>query len=168
MVAQPQPEVIGWTIATFLALLILLAKFALKPLKQALSERERVISDSLEKAHEARDEAERILALNEEQLAGARDEARKVIGEGHRIVSQMKREAHEIGKQEADALVNQARGDIDREFQRSLSELKGTVANLSIRISRQIMQENLDDERHKDLADDFIDRLKKSHAARRN
>jgi F-type H+-transporting ATPase subunit b len=165
---QPQPEVVGWTIATFLALLILLARFALKPLKRALSERERIISDSLDKAHHAQAEAEKILGLNEKQLAGARDEARKIISEGHRIVSQMKREAHEAGKREADALVVQARADIDREFQRSLAELKGTVANLSIRISRQIMQENLDDDRHKDLADNFIDRLKKSHAARRN
>jgi F0F1-type ATP synthase membrane subunit b/b' len=41
------------------------------------------------------------------------------------------------------------------------------VANLSVRVARQVIRGKLDEEQHEQLADDFIDRLKKSHASRK-
>ena len=49
-----------------------------------------------------------------------------------------------------------------------MDELKTTVANLSVRIARQVIQEGLDEKRHMELADTFIDRLKRSHAGQRS
>ena len=157
-----------WTIATFVALLLLLSRFAFGPLRRVLDERSRHIQSALDRAEHAKTEAERILGENEARLDGARDETRRIINEGHRIVDKMKKEVQSSAKRDADVIVEQARGEIDRELQKSLEELKGTVANLSIRISRQIIRGEIDETRHNELADEFIERLKKSHATRRN
>ena len=155
-----------WTLITFTCLLLLLARFTFKPLRKLMEEREQSIRSSLDEAGRARKEAERLLARNEERLSQSREEARRIINEGHKIVAQMKREAEERSREEADQVVTQARADIEREVQRSLTELKGTVANLSMRIARQVIKAELDEAEHQKLADDFVARLKKSHAKR--
>jgi len=156
-----------WTLLTFAGLVALLARFAFKPLRAALDKRETAIRESLNAAEKARDEAKALLEDNDAKLNEAREEARHIISEGHKIVTDMKREASERAREEADTIVSQARREIDREVQKSLDDLKSTVAGLSVRISRQVIRGELDEERHEQLADDFIERLKKSHAARK-
>lgn len=152
------------TVMTFAGLFLLLARFTFKPLRKMLDEREERIRGSLEDAEKAREDARQLMEENAKRLDEAREETRRVINEGHKIVADMKREAQERAKEEADMAVRQARSEIDRELQKSLDDLKGTVAGLSVRISRQIIRGSLDEKRHGELADDFIERLKKTHA----
>ena len=168
MELSAQPGLLLWTLLTFGVLLLLLSRFAFKPLRKILDQREEAVRGSLEKAQKAGEDAERVLAENEKRLDQAREETRKIINEGHKIVVEMKREAQKSGKREAELIVSQARSEIDRELQKSLRELKGTVANLSVRIARNVIKERLDEKHHEELVDDFIERLKKSHAMRRS
>jgi len=161
------PGLFVWTLVTFLALLTVLGRFAFKPLGKLLAEREKKISDSLEAATRAKESADQSLKESKEAISRARGEAGRIINEGHRVVEDMKREAAENAKTEADLIIKQARREIDQEVQRSLTDLKGTVASLAVRISRQVIREEVDDEHHDRLADDFIERLKKSYAGRR-
>jgi F-type H+-transporting ATPase subunit b len=156
-----------WSLATFGLLLLALSRFALKPLTKLLAEREKAIRESLEAATKAHAEAEQIRAENQEALKRVREEAGRTIDEGHRIVAEMKREATAKAKEETEEILKHARSEIDRELQRSLDELKGTVSNLSVRISRQVIRENLNEDRHRELADMFVEQLKKSHASRK-
>ena len=156
-----------WTVVTFGCLLMILARFVFKPFRRILEQREQSIRDSLEKADKARQDAENILERNEKQLNKARQETRRIINEGHRVVADMRKEAEEKAKEDASTIIDHARAEINTELQKSLSELKSTVVNLSVRISRQIIKEDLDETRHEKLADEFIDRLKKTHAAKR-
>lgn len=156
-----------WALVTFGVLFLLLARFTFKPLRKVLDERERVIRESLAAAQKAKKEAEETLARNEEALALARDETRKIIDEGHRIVAEMKREGKQAAAEDAGRIVEEARAEVDTEVQRSLDKLKGTVAGLSLRIARQVIREELSEQRHEELADSFIERLKKTHARKK-
>lgn len=164
MIFSPDAGLFIWTLLTFGALVALLARFAFPPLRKALEAREAAIRRSLEKAEQAAREADLSLARSEENLAQGRNEARRIIAEGRRIVEDMKREARETAKQESDRMVVRARGEIERETQKSLDDLKTTVANLSVRVARQVIKEQIDEERHEVLVEDFVERLKKSHA----
>ena len=158
------PGLFLWSLITFAVLLAVLAKFAFKPISQLLAQREETIRKSLDEAHASRDEARELHEQGEQHLRDVREDAGRIIAEGHRIVADMKREAVARAHEESDKIVEHARTEIDREVQRSLDELKATVANLSVRISRQVIRESLDEEKHQALAEDFIERLKKSHA----
>ena len=72
---QVDPGLFIWTIATFLVLLTLLAKFAWGPLLQALAAREETIRKSLADAEKARHELERLNQESEAIIRQARVEA---------------------------------------------------------------------------------------------
>src|SRR2546430_8051157 len=70
-----------WTLVTFVILLVLLAKFAFKPIAEALDRRGETIKKSIEEAEKQRAEAKKSLDEYQKQLAEARTEAGKIIEE---------------------------------------------------------------------------------------
>ena len=127
-----------------------------------LERREQTIRDAMQQAEEARQEARLLHEKQQAGMAEARQQAREAIEEGHRMVAGIRKEAMEAGRQQTELLLERARNEIENETRKSLDDLKGTVSALSIRIARQIIRENLDEKRHEELADQFIERLKKN------
>ncbi len=156
------PGLFLWSLATFAGLMFLLARFAFKPLHDMLQKREDTIREAMEQAARSREEAQRLLDQQMTEIQTAREHARATIEEGHRIVAGIQKDAVSRGQEQTDLMLQQARSEIERETRKSLDELKGTVASLSIRIARQIIRENLNEKRHEELADQFIERLKKT------
>lgn len=159
------PGLFFWALATFAGLLLLLSRFAFKPLRHLLDQREKGIREAIDEAKEARDEAQAVLEQHQEQLKEARNEARRIVDEGNKMVASKQREAEERAQEQADQLIERARGEIERETRKGLDDLKSTLASLSIRIAHQVIRENLDEARHEELADQFIERLKKTRHA---
>ncbi len=151
-----------WSLATFAGLMLLLGRFAFRPLKSMLEAREKLIREAIDSARQAREDAQRILERQADELEKAREQARATIEEGHRIVAGLRKEAASSGREQTELLLQQARTEIERETRKGLDDLKGTVASLSVRIARQMIRENLDEQKHHELADQFIERLKKS------
>lgn len=156
------PGLFLWSLATFAGLMLLLARFAFRPLREMLQKRENTIREALEASQKARDEARKFLEMQQAEMATAREQARATMDEGQRMVADLRRETDAKAREQTEQLLQEARTEIERETRKSLDELKGTVASLSIRITRQMIRENLDEKRHEELADQFIERLKKS------
>ncbi|MDA3799228.1 MAG: F0F1 ATP synthase subunit B [Kiritimatiellae bacterium] len=156
-----------WTIVTFIILLILLAKVALKPITKLMQDRENMIAESIKKAEKIEVEASHALAETKKHIDHAKKEAGNIINEGHKVVADMKKEARESSKHEASEIIDQAKMEVQRETSKSLEELKTTVANLSIRVARQVIQENFDEKQNEKLADEFIDRMTKNKESKR-
>src|SRR5215211_4861270 len=76
---QPDPGLYIWTILTFLILVGLLAKFAWRPLLEALDTRQASIRKSLDDARAAKQELERLHVESAKILAEARTEAEAMI-----------------------------------------------------------------------------------------
>jgi F-type H+-transporting ATPase subunit b len=151
-----------WTLLTFAGLLALLSRFAFRPLRRILGEREARMQEALQKAEEARAQAQQVLERSGAQIEEARAEARRIIAEGQKIAAQVKRETKDSARQDAAVIVREAQAEIEREVLRNIDELRGTVASLSLRIARQVITEEMDDKRHDRLVTEFIDRLKES------
>jgi F-type H+-transporting ATPase subunit b len=157
-----------WTVVTFVCLVALLARFVFKPLRAMLDQREAQVRAALSDAERARGEAAELLGRNREQIEEAREEARRIVNAGHQIVAQMRSEAGENARRDAEAISARARAEIEREVQKGMDELKNTVANLSVRVAREVIGESMDETRHRQLADDFIERLKQTRATRQS
>ena len=76
---QPDPGLFIWTILTFLVLVGLLAKFAWRPLLEALERRQATIAKALDDAKLARQELERLQKESAEMMRQARVEAEAII-----------------------------------------------------------------------------------------
>ena len=70
---QPDPGLFIWTIVTFLVLVTLLAKFAWRPLLQALESRQAAIRKSLDDAVQAQRELERLIEETLRQVESRRN-----------------------------------------------------------------------------------------------
>jgi F-type H+-transporting ATPase subunit b len=157
-----------WTLITFAGLLAVLSRFAWKPLCRLLDERQDMISSSIEEARAGRDEARKLVLENEEKMRQAREEMHKIVEEGHKLSEEIRGEAREKAGERTAAMIEEARREIERETKKSLEELKATVAGLAVRVSRQVIGENLDEKRHEQIADEFIEKLRKSRDNKRS
>ena len=83
---KPELGLIIWATVVFLILLFILGKYAWKPILNALNEREKKITDSLELADLTRREMENIKADNEKMLKEASIERDKILKEAKKLL----------------------------------------------------------------------------------
>lgn len=134
-----------WQLLLFVALLLLLKKFAWKPILDAVNERETSIKDSLSAAEKARDEMQAVQADNKRILKEARAERDALLSEAKTASIQMINQAKEDAKAEADKITAQAQEMIQNEKKAAVNDLKSQVAQLSIDIAEKVLQTELKD-----------------------
>lgn len=134
-----------WQTLLFVALLLLLKKFAWKPILDAVNERETSIKDSLSAAEKARDDMEAVQADNKRILKEARAERDALLAEAKTASVQIVNQAKEDAKAAADKITAQAQETIQNEKIVAINELKGQVASLSIDIAEKVLQTELKD-----------------------
>ena len=156
------PGLIFWTWVTFIALMIVLYKFAWKPILNALKQRENAIKDSLEQAEKAKEEAKQILSENQNSLAKAEDEARKIIEQSKHYAEGLKEQILKDSKEQAKKLIEEASAEIDRKKDAAFSELKNQVAEISVKAAEKILRENLDAQKNKQIVDKYISDISKN------
>lgn len=153
------PGLIFWTVVTFILLLFLLKRTAWKPMLEALKQREDSIRLALEKSEQAKLEAEKILEENKKNLAAAEERAKKIIDEGREFSNKLKAEILEKTNDDARKLLDQAKIEIERKKDDALNELREVVADLAIQAAEKLIDEKLDDKKHRSLIDKFISTL---------
>jgi F-type H+-transporting ATPase subunit b len=153
------PGLVFWTVITFVILLVLLKKFAWKPILTALDEREKMIQNSLDNAEKANAEAQRIFDENKTQLAGAEAEAQRIIAQSREFAEKLKTQTVEDGKVEAKKLIDNAVSEISRKNEEAFAALRGQVAEIAVAAAEKIIRENLDKQKQYELVNKFIDEL---------
>jgi len=124
-------------------LIILMIKFAWKPILNALNTREEGIKDALDSAEKAKLDMENLQADNQKLLKEARAEREAMLKEARDMKNKMIEEAKDEAKEEAGKLIAQAQASIQTEKKAAIAELKGQVANLSIEIAEKVVREEL-------------------------
>lgn len=157
----PGTGLIIWQTFVFLLLVLLLARFAWKPILASLKEREESIKKALETAEQARAEMARIQADNEKLFKEAREERDKILKEAREASNRMKDEAQADAKKAADKIIDDARAAIQIEKQAALKDVRVQVAMFSLQIAEQLLKKNLSsDKAQKELVEGFINELK--------
>lgn len=157
----PGTGLIIWQTFVFLLLVLLLAKFAWKPILTSLKERETSIQHALDAAEKARAEMARVQADNEKLFKEAREERDKMLKEAREASNRLKDEAKVEAKKAADRIIEDARAAINIEKQAALKEVRIQVALFSLEIAEKLLKKNLaSDKAQKDLVDQYIKDLK--------
>jgi len=145
---------IFWGGLVFIILLVLLKKFAWKPMLTAVNEREQSIKDSIELAEKTKVEMETLKSQNEDLLKEARIERDKMIKEATDTAKKLVEEAREEGKTQQAKIVADAQKVINAEKAAAISELKTQVASLSLEIAEKVIKGELSsDDKQKALAE---------------
>jgi F-type H+-transporting ATPase subunit b len=154
-----------WTLVAFVVLLVLLAKFAFKPIAQALDRRGESIKKSIEEAEKQRADAKKLMDDYQKQLADARNEAGKIIEEARQLGERVRKEVVDKSNAEASAAVQRAQEEIQRQKEKGIQEMKDTVAALSIQIASRVIEKELDEATHRQLVENLIKDLNKVQRA---
>jgi F-type H+-transporting ATPase subunit b len=132
-----------WQIFLFVGLVLLLKKFAWKPILEAVNSREEGIKNALASAEEAKKEMQNLQADNEQLVKEARAERDAMMKEAREIKESMISEAKEEAKEVTSKLIEKAQASIQQEKQAALAELKKQVAELSIGIAETVIKKEL-------------------------
>ena len=153
---QPDPGLFIWTILTFLVLVGLLAKFAWRPLLQALDARQQTIAKSLEEAQRARQELERIQRESAQMMAQARTEAEGVIARSRADAETLREELKQKARSEAASIVKNAERQIQLETARAIQQIRAEAVDLSVAIASKILRRQVSKEDNQALIEETL------------
>ena len=153
---QPDPGLYIWTIVTFLVLLALLARFAWRPLLDALEKRQDVIRKSLDDARQARQELEQVKTEAAKVLSEARAEAGEIISRTRSDAARFADEMKQKARTDADALVKHAERQIEMQTARAMESIRRESVDLSVAIASKILRRSISKEDNERLIDDTL------------
>ena len=156
---QPDPGLYIWTIATFLILLWLLAKFAWRPLLAALERRQETIRKSLDDAQQARQELERLNVESRKILAEARVQSDTILSQTRSDAARLRDELKQKAQSEAAGIIKNAERQIEMETQRALQQIRNEAVDLSVTIASKLLERNVTREDNERLIEETFKQI---------
>lgn len=143
-IIEPGIGLLFWMTLTFAILLFILAKFAWKPIVNAVNDREASIVDALNQAKLAKKEMEDLKSDNERIIREAKIERDSILKEAREIKDRIVGEAKDVAKAEGDKIIEAAKQTIQTEKNAAMSEIRTQIGALSVNIAESILQKNLE------------------------
>ncbi len=149
-----------WQILLFVGLLLLLRKFAWKPILDAVNEREDNIKNALEGAERAKQEMLNLQADNEKILKEARAERDALLKDAREMKDNIINQAKEEAQIQANKLMEQTKVAIQNEKAKAISDMKKQMGELSVAIAEKVMKKELSDkEKQLQLVDQLLNEV---------
>ena len=135
-----------YQLINFAVVAVIIWYLILKPLTKKLSERQKMIDDSIENSKKV-----------QENLTKAERDYQKKIDDAK--AKKLGADLKDQAKKEIENLVVQAKRNIQIEQQEMVVKLKGETANLIIAALEKILEEKMDDKKDKQLIENAIKKL---------
>jgi len=132
-----------WQAIILLVLILLLVKFAWKPIMTSITAREVGIASAISAAENARKEMQNLQADNQRILNEARAEREAMMKEAREIKEKMIADAKAEAQAAGDKIIEQAKATINSEKNAAMAELKGQVSSLSVEIAEKLLKTEL-------------------------
>lgn len=162
----PSTGLLFWMTIVFLVVLAVLWKWGFPAITKMVIERKDYIDDSLRKAHEANEKLANIQKEGESILQEAREKQAAVLKKAtatrDAIIAKAENQAKDRGAQ----LINDAKAEIEQEKQQAIREIRGQVAELSVKIAEKIIKQQLaTDDKQMELINKILDEVAVSDKA---
>jgi len=145
----PDPGMVLWTWFVFFLFLIILRKFAWKPILASLDEREASIKDAFDDAEKARKALEEAMEKQRILIENGRKKASKAIDEAKAEATTTADDILEKARQASDKMVTDARAEIVKQKEEAVTQLRTDVESLSVLVASKLLDFNLDDDENR-------------------
>jgi F-type H+-transporting ATPase subunit b len=153
---SPNGGLMFWTIVIFAILLVVLSRFAFKPMLAAVEARERSLQAAIDDAKRDREEAARVLADHRAQLEQARSEAQKLIADGRATAEKLRNDLLEQTKAQQQEMLDGARRAIETEKTNAIAALRREAVDLAIAGAGKVIERNLDTDANRKLVESYL------------
>jgi F-type H+-transporting ATPase subunit b len=143
----------------FLLLMVLVSRYALRPLLATMRQRQDHIDGQIRSAENHQAEAEKMIEEQKEALQLARVEAKEIV---ERAKVQKERDAEEIIRQaneRAERLIHEATNEINREKEKALLALRQEVGELSVQLASKVIGQELDQSAQSKLVHRYLEQV---------
>jgi F-type H+-transporting ATPase subunit b len=144
-------------IINFVILFSLLGLFLYKPVMKMLDERSKRIKEGMERAEATREEYTRAEEEVKRLVGKAREDGQALVSQAAQIGERLKEEAKEGARQEAQAIVDRTRAELEEERDRIIDDLRREFVDISISAAEKVIKETLDKERHRRLIEETLE-----------
>ena len=153
-IGQIVTHIIGFLIAV-----LLLKKFAWKPLLSILEERRSKIKSEFDNIDKEKKKVEDLVSDYQTKLKEIDSLARVKIQEAAREGQKLGNEIKENARKESKDILTRAREEIDRDVDKAKVQLKNDLVNMAMRAAEKLIRERLDEEKDRQLIARFIDEV---------
>jgi F-type H+-transporting ATPase subunit b len=162
---EVRPGLIFWTLVTFGIVMLVLRAKAWGPILSLVEEREKQIANAIESAKRERAEAEKLLADQKTAIAEARREAAETMRRNQQDMEKFRDELMAKSRKEADELKAGAAREIEEQKTKAIAQVKAMAVDLAMEVAGKLINERMDDSKHRALAEQFVQSLPASGAA---
>ena len=153
------PVALGFTIAIFVALVLVLRLTAWKPILQGLKAREESIRNSIEAAAKAKADAERTTKELEAKMNEVQRQAAVALQQAKADAQKLAEGIKAQAEAESNALKDRTLRDIEAAKVQALTEINAHAAELGVAVARKILQRNITAEDHGRLVEESLAQL---------
>jgi F-type H+-transporting ATPase subunit b len=150
-----------FTAVVFLLLVVILRKFAWKPISEGLEKREHHIAHEIHAAEKANAEAKRLLDEYQKKLEAAQGEVRAIVDEGRRQAEHIAQQVAAKAKADAESEMRRAMREVETAKDQALRELAETAANQALALAGKLLQQKLQPSDHARLIDEAMAKFPK-------
>ena len=139
----PDFGLVFWQTIILLVVVLILGRFAWKPILQTIQTREHYIAQAMTAATEATKTVERIEEEQKLVIEKTQEERKQIIAAALDTQQAILKEAKEEAKRLSQQLLEQASIEIEATRQATLASLKNEVATMAIQIAEKLMTKEL-------------------------
>ncbi|MEK7452295.1 MAG: F0F1 ATP synthase subunit B [Patescibacteria group bacterium] len=153
------PQIFLAQLFNFVVVLLVLWKFAYKPLVKILDDRSKKIEDSL---NMSKDVALRVSALEKDQknlIANAKSDAAQILDMARTEAETRKQEMLASAKTEVERVVLQGKEQLRAEKINMIREAKAELIQIAVAATKKILEESIDEKKSSLLAEDVVKKM---------
>lgn len=151
-----EPGLIIWTWVVFLALFLLLRRYAWPAIVRLTEERERKIAQQLDEAERMNAEAKAALEEHRQLLAGAKGEAQALITEAKQVAQKEREQLLQHTRDEQQEILQRAKREIDAERDRAMTQLRREAVDIALAAATKLIEKRLDSEADRKLIEEYL------------
>ncbi|MCK5889958.1 MAG: F0F1 ATP synthase subunit B [Methylococcales bacterium] len=136
---------------TFTLLVWFTMQYVWPPLIEALEERKKKIAEGLAAAEQGQEEIKLAEAKAAEYLKEAKTESANIVALAQKRANDVVEESKETAKVEGEKMIESAKSQIEQDMQQAKEGLRKEVSALALKAAEQILQEEVDKAKHKDI-----------------
>ena len=145
-ILEPNFGLVFWTVVNFFILVILLGKFAWKPVIKVLDAREKKIKEDISSAQAAREEAQKIKQEMEEKLEALSKQSIQKLKQAQAVAEGEKQKILADAASQAKNMLEQAKAEINAQTQKAIEALKEQMADTTLLAVQKFITKNTDEE----------------------
>ena len=156
----PNSGLLFWLTLVFLIVAFIVIKFGFPVIINMVNERKEFIDESLRKAHIANEKLSNIQKEGESVIQQAREKQALLLKEATATHDIIVGKAQDKANEESSRIIAGARLEIATERQNAFNDIRGQVAELSIKVAEKILHEQLsDDKKQMELIEKLLDKV---------